>query len=87
MKLAILFMATAVMLTVVWQAVSHSSDPPIRQFSVKQLSAQQVAACYAFKSGASRPRHSQFERVQALGILPLAPLIREANVLHAAKAA
>jgi hypothetical protein len=90
MKRPIIFttlcLSAAFILTAVWQTVSHPAEPPIRQFSVKQLTSQQIAACSEFKASTNRPRHSELERVQKLGILPYAPFIEENSVLHTAKA-
>ena len=85
MQLTALSLSAAFILTAVWQIVSHPADSPIRQFSVKQLTSQQIAACSEFKASTNQPRHSQLDRVKQLGILPYAPFIEENSLLHTAK--
>jgi hypothetical protein len=86
MKLAALCLSVAFVCTAVWQTIPYLADPPIRQFSVEQLTSQQLAACSDFKALTNQPRHSQLARVQKLGILPHAPfIIQEDSVLHTAR--
>ena len=85
MKFTALFLTAAFILATVWTSVSHVAESPIRQFTVKQLTPQQIAACAEFKASTNQPRHSQLERVQKLGILPYAPFIQENSVLRTAK--
>lgn len=85
MKLSALFLSAAFILTTVLLIISNVAESPIRQFTMKQLTSQQIAACADFKASTNQPRHSQLERVQKLGILPYAPFIEENGVLHKAK--
>ena len=87
MKFTALFLTAAFILSAVWTTVTHVAVSPTRQFTEKQLSPQQIAACSEFKASTIQPRHSQLERVQKLGILPDAPLIEENIVLNRAKVA